>query len=116
MGGLEVIPTIHKIHFRRKCTSRAYLALVVLLLAPGARAQPLTAFADGGRAVIDRDARPRKVFFYAKNFSKLKTIELAAKETGVSTVNAEANLASLAYIDPDGVRRLAIWASDGRLV
>ena len=66
--------------------------------------------------MIDRNARPRTLSFYDKDFALIKTATLDAKETGVATIDAGGNIASLAYIDEKGDRRLSVYASSGRLI
>lgn len=91
-------------------------ALVLCLAATTALAEGPAAFSDGHKLVIDRSARPRTLSFYDKDFALLKTATLEAKETGVSSVDAAGNIASLAYIDSKEERRLAVYDSSGRLI
>jgi hypothetical protein len=90
-------------------------ALLVLLALP-ALAEGPSIFSDGRKLVIDRTARPRALLFYDKNFALVKTATLEAKETGIASVDAAGNVASLSYIDLKDERRLVIYDSKGRLI
>lgn len=92
------------------------MAIVLSLTAITASAEGPSAFSDGHKLVIDRNARPRTLSFYDQDFALLKTASLEAKETGAAGVDREGNIASMAYIDLKEERRLAVYDSSGRLI
>ncbi|UPT73846.1 MAG: hypothetical protein M0D55_18695 [Elusimicrobiota bacterium] len=91
------------------------VAALLLMAAAPARADGPFAFADGSKFVVNRSARPRTASFYGKSFELLKEDPIDAKETGILTVLAAENLASLAYTGAEG-KRLAVWNSKGRRI